>query len=420
MIRNRWRTLAPLLHSFNYSSLLPTCLRSPARLLSIHARCCNTVSLPGGPFTLLTGYRAITRRTKCLVQRHWKRCVTAGTLCCSGVLLTRMAASEADSPASSGRIQSLSQTPKDDAMYRVHIADHSSYCEATFSQFTLPEKVYIVLRWVYLTFLFSPAVVLYGLSRLLRSRRLESFAWSYVMRAVQTAGPAFIKLGQWASTRRDLFSVEFCDSLSQLHSSCQPHQWRHTVQTLDEEFGRDWDTVLEISDRQPIGSGCVAQVYKGHLKTRSTADTLNPEGESGIGEDLNRTFFSRILHSWSSKSRREGELEGKKEEEEEGPVPVAVKVLHPGTVQAMERDMLLMRYGAYWMDRLHPDFHWVALKECFSEFSVIMRKQVSMFLYTACLCTCAFRHILFGYLPYHPHYKQFTLVESSYSNRAWL
>ena len=66
----------------------------------------------------------------------------------------------------------------------------------------------------------------------------------------------------------------------------------------------------------------------------------------------------------------------RKEEKREKEMPVAIKVLHPGTVQAMKRDMLLMRYAAYWMDWLHPDFHWVALKECFSEFSIVMRKQV--------------------------------------------
>ena len=83
---------------------------------------------------------------------------------------------------------------------------------------------------------------------------------------------------------------------------------------------------------------------------------------------------------------KSGRVEKEEEKEErERETPVAIKVLHPGTVQAMERDMLLMRYAAYWMDWLNPDFHWVALKECFSEFSIVMRKQVTAVWYSSVL-----------------------------------
>lgn len=316
-------------------------------------------------------YKTISRRTLGFLQQYWKRCVTAGTLCGSGVVLSKMAATETEDAFHTRQCQSLSA--QDDIRY--HVAD-SNYCEATFSQFTFVEKTYVVMRSVYLFFLFCPAALLYGISRLFHSARVERLAWTYTMRAVQVAGPAFIKLGQWASTRRDLFSEEFCNSLSQLHTSCQPHRWRDTRRTLEEEFGHEWEDMLEISDQKPIGSGCVAQVYKGYLKRA----VCNAEGRSGVereSSERQKSLFSRFTRVWSSESREreKGELD-----KDEGPTPVAVKVLHPGTVQAMERDMLLMRYGAYWMDWLNPDFHWVALKECFSEFASVMRKQVQ--------CTC--------------------------------
>jgi aarF domain-containing kinase len=262
-------------------------------------------------------------------------------------------------------------------MQHVYIAGQSSYCEATFSHFTLLEKTYVVLRFVYLSILFSPSAILYGISRLFRSSKLESVAWSYTMRALQTAGPAFVKLGQWASTRRDIFSEEFCNSLSQLHSCCHSHQWQDTRRTLEEEFGHDWENILEIADQEPIGSGCVAQVYKGYLKTVKAAETsdLSQGCSESTEKQTTNSLFSRLTHTLSKKSRQRERVEP---EVAEGPTPVAVKVLHPGTVQAMERDMLLMRYGAYWMDWLNPHCHWVALKECFTEFASVMRRQLDM------------------------------------------
>ena len=288
-------------------------------------------------------------------------------------MLGKMATEGGVGPANLDKCQSC--TAQDDGTtYSVHVADQSTYCEATFSKFSLREKIYVILRCVYLTFLFCPAAILYSLSRLLRSAGIEGVAWSYMMSALQTAGPAFVKLGQWASTRRDIFSEEFCNSLSQLHTSCQSHRWQDTARTLREEFGREWEDVLEICDPQPVGSGCVAQVYKGHLK-RARAVTSGIEQSRELGERdkrINSSFFSRLANKYLTKSPHECE----KERDEEEMIPVAVKVLHPGTVQAMERDMLLMRYGVYWADWLNPDFHWVALKECFSEFALVMRKQV--------------------------------------------
>lgn len=78
---------------------------------------------------------------------------------------------------------------------------------------------------------------------------------------VEHAGATFIKLCQWASTRRDLFSKEFCDVFSGLNYKVRPHAWSHTVDVLKQAYGENWRQMLHLSDRQkPIGSGCIAQV----------------------------------------------------------------------------------------------------------------------------------------------------------------
>ena len=377
---SQYRFLSSLLRSPTNYSTRNGCVKMLTRLPALLGRVCSTTAhfrRTVTPFSVLSGtssYRTIPR-TVCFIRRHWKQGVTAGTLC-AGVALGKMAASETEDTVVSACPHNTCQS-QDEAMQHVYIAGQSSYCEATFSHFTLLEKTYVVLRFVYLSILFSPSAILYGISRLFRSSKLESVAWTYTMRALQTAGPAFVKLGQWASTRRDIFSEEFCNSLSQLHSCCHSHQWQDTRRTLEEEFGHDWENILEIADQEPIGSGCVAQVYKGYLKTVKAAETsdLSQGCSESTEKQTTNSLFSRLTHTLSKKSRQRERVES---EVAEGPTLVAVKVLHPGTVQAMERDMLLMRYGAYWMDWLNPRCHWVALKECFTEFASVMRRQVTL------------------------------------------
>ena len=87
-----------------------------------------------------------------------------------------------------------------------------------------------------------------------------------------------------------------CNSLSKLHTACRAHRWQDTLQTMEEEFGKDWREVLEISSGEPIGSGCVAQVYKGTLKTRLTAPSIAEEDERD-GEGASEGRKSLFLDS---------------------------------------------------------------------------------------------------------------------------
>lgn len=233
-------------------------------------------------------------------------------------------------------------------------SDRTSRCQSiagvcpaqrSVKEFSVFQRMYLTARFFYLCLLFSPALVMYVLSRLLGSTLLANGSWKYALFALESAGPAFVKLGQWASTRRDLFSEDFCRTLSALHIRCTPHSWRDTVKMLEGNFGPDWQESLDIVERDPIGSGCVAQVYQGqlHHPSKDMIGSARPvaadRADSGI--------------------------------------PVAIKVLHPNIVWKMEQDIYLMKYMASWVDRLYPDVHYVALTECVDEFTVIMEKQVS-------------------------------------------
>ncbi|KAH9254232.1 hypothetical protein BASA81_007833 [Batrachochytrium salamandrivorans] len=84
--------------------------------------------------------------------------------------------------------------------------------------------------------------------------------------SLQTAGPAFQKLGQWASTRPDLFGLATRRDLEHFHSSVPPEPWKDTLQTLRDNGFED-----DFVDPLPIGAGCIAQVHLARFKGEQVA-----------------------------------------------------------------------------------------------------------------------------------------------------
>jgi len=117
-------------------------------------------------------------------------------------------------------------------------------------------------RLIDLSVLASPFLVLMPLSYV--TPKAQTFAWDYALWAIEKAGPTYIKLMQWASTRQDLFSPEFCAHFRKLQDETRGHSLRVTKKILQQELGEKGLEALKVSDT-PIGSGCIAQVYEGRL-----------------------------------------------------------------------------------------------------------------------------------------------------------
>ena len=210
-------------------------------------------------------------------------------------------------------------------------------------------RLYVVVRLFYLAILFSPVLLCHVIEILLPLRFISSLKWSLLLFSIERAGPAFIKLGQWASTRPDIFSESTCMFLSQLQRDCTPHSWEATKQTLEDSFGSQWENMFSSYDDTPIGSGCIAQVYKWDLRT----DSMQCNDAT-----VNAT---------------------------KGPIPVAVKVVHPGVVGSVLRDVYLMETVAWFVDRVYPSVYWISLRECVDEFGIVMKKQVRACKNGACI-----------------------------------
>ena len=114
-------------------------------------------------------------------------------------------------------------------------------------------------RFIRLFITFAPVLSLYPITFL--GDGIKRRWWSLLLFACEYSGPTFIKLGQWASTRRDLFDPEFCDLFSKLHYCTKVHSWHTTKSKIRRAFGRRWPEIFVSVERKPVGSGCIAQVY---------------------------------------------------------------------------------------------------------------------------------------------------------------
>eukprot|EP00158_Paraphelidium_tribonemae_P004165 Partr_v1_DN26612_c3_g2_i1_m68862 putative AarF domain containing kinase 2 len=177
-----------------------------------------------------------------------------------------------------------------------------------------------VVRAAYLALVFTPVLVTFPLA-LYR----QSFAarWSHlVLCSLEWLGPTFVKLGQWVSTRPDIFPLALTQSLSKLHDDVSVLPFDIFQPLLLEKCG---DRILLKSD-VPIGSGCIAQVYKGHDALSDTA--------------------------------------------------VAIKVRRPAIIPMIEQDLAILTFAARVVDRLVPGMHWLSLPDEVGQFRLLMELQL--------------------------------------------
>ena len=81
----------------------------------------------------------------------------------------------------------------------------------------------LAARGMYLVLLFWPVVWSSALAYFIPWFRVT--IWYKLLRwAIENSGAAFIKWGQWSSTRPDMFPVELCDKLTKLQSGAPVHK----------------------------------------------------------------------------------------------------------------------------------------------------------------------------------------------------
>jgi ubiquinone biosynthesis protein len=149
--------------------------------------------------------------------------------------------------------------------------------------------------------------------------------------ALEHLGPIFVKFGQVLSTRRDLLPVDMADELAQLQDRVPPFDSSVAIATIERAFRLPVDTIFASFEREPVASASIAQVHFATLKDRN-----------GHTRD------------------------------------VAVKVLRPGMLHVIEKDLSLMRMMAGWVERLSDDGKRLKPREVVAEFDKYLHDELDL------------------------------------------
>ncbi|KAH9538519.1 hypothetical protein CY35_15G010300 [Sphagnum magellanicum] len=191
----------------------------------------------------------------------------------------------------------------------------------------------LLWRVLYLAVLFSPAVLLAPFADLWGGKYRKN--WLHLLHlSLEQAGAAFIKWGQWAATRPDLFPRDLCSELSKLHSKAPSHNFGQTRRTVEGAFGRKLHEIFEDFEEEPVASGSIAQVHRAVLRFRYPGQKSKP-------------------------------------------MVVAVKVRHPGVGEVIRRDFTIISWIAN-VCGFFPGLRWLRLHESVQQFASFMLTQVDL------------------------------------------
>ncbi|GEQ66867.1 hypothetical protein JCM33374_g530 [Metschnikowia sp. JCM 33374] len=203
-----------------------------------------------------------------------------------------------------------------------------------------------------------------------RTRSGAKIWFQYLRWTAEAAGATFIKLGQWAASRTDIFPKLLCDELGQLHSNAKPHALSQTKKILAKSFGMPFDDIFDEFDEKPVGVGAIAQVYLAKLSEKAIS---RAKAEDGGSEQLDFV---------ASGTNKGSFWEGMVVTEQQGNQisshqQVAIKVLHPNVEIKINRDLRIMKFFANLID-LIPTMEWLSLPDEVEQFSILMRLQLDL------------------------------------------
>ena len=158
-------------------------------------------------------------------------------------------------------------------------------------------------------------------------RNLKAPRGERLRQALESLGPIFVKFGQVMSTRRDLWPPDIADELARLQDRVPPFESAVAVAMIEKAFGRPLDRIFATFEHTPVASASIAQV---HFAT----------------------------------------LPGGRE--------VAVKVLRPNMLPAIEKDLALLHMMAGWMERASSEAKRLKPREVVAEFDNYLHDELDL------------------------------------------
>ncbi|MDD0810410.1 ubiquinone biosynthesis regulatory protein kinase UbiB [Curvibacter sp. RS43] len=162
-------------------------------------------------------------------------------------------------------------------------------------------------------------------------RQLDAPRGQRLREALEQLGPIFVKFGQVLSTRRDLLPPDIADELAHLQDRVPPFSTDIAIATIERAFRRPVDEVFVQFDRVPVASASIAQVHFGVVRT-----------SAGVERE------------------------------------VAIKVLRPGMLPVIDKDLALMRMMAGWVEGLSADGKRLKPREVVAEFDKYLHDELDL------------------------------------------
>ena len=148
-----------------------------------------------------------------------------------------------------------------------------------------------------------------------------------IRQALEYLGPIFVKLGQVLSTRRDLLPEDIADELTLLQDRVTPFDSDIAIKLIENSLGEKIETLFLEFSKEPIASASIAQVHFA---------TLN---------------------------------DGRK---------VAVKVLRPGMLNAINKDLKLMKSFAFFVEKLSSEGRRLRPRDVVKEFHNYLHDELDL------------------------------------------
>ena len=165
------------------------------------------------------------------------------------------------------------------------------------------------------------------LSLLRLGRRFEEARGVRIRQALESLGPIFVKFGQVLSTRRDLLPEDIADELALLQDQVPPFESEVAIATIERSLAKPLSDLFEVFDEVPVASASIAQVHFGRLHT---------------GQE------------------------------------VAIKVLRPGMLSIIDKDLALLRLFAQLAERLSADGRRLKPREVVAEFHNYLHDELDL------------------------------------------
>jgi ubiquinone biosynthesis protein len=117
--------------------------------------------------------------------------------------------------------------------------------------------------------------------------------------AMDRLGPSYVKLGQFLSTRADIFGPKVVAELERLQDRVAPYPRSVAVATIEAAFGAKLETLF-VDFSEAVAAASIAQVHRARVQdgdaTRDVAvKILRPGVERRFARDLSDMFFAAHL-----------------------------------------------------------------------------------------------------------------------------